>query len=103
LFYELNGQPRMIRIANADGEAAAARPRADDGNPGHVGAPIPGMVVQVAVQEGQHVDKGEALLSLEAMKMETSVAAPRAGTVTKIHVKAGETIAARDLLVELDE
>src|SRR5699024_1967598 len=62
LFYELNGQPRMIRIENADSEAVAARPQADAGNAAHVGAPIPGMVVQVAVQEGQRVEKNEALL-----------------------------------------
>ncbi|MDN5938344.1 MAG: pyruvate carboxylase subunit B, partial [Salinisphaera sp.] len=103
LFYQLNGQPRMIRIDNADSEAAAARPRADESNPAHIGAPIPGMVVQVAVQEGQRVAKNESLLSLEAMKMETGVAAPRAGTVTRVHVKTGETVAARDLLIELDD
>src|SRR5699024_9857390 len=102
LFYALNGQPRMIRITDADSPGAASRPKADDGNPTHVGAPIPGMVVQVAVQEGQRVEKNEALLSLEAMKMETGVAAPRTGTVSRIHVKAGETIAARDLLVEIE-
>jgi len=103
LFYELNGQPRMIRIENADSEAVAARPQADAGNAAHVGAPIPGMVVQVAVQEGQRVEKNEALLMLEAMKMETSVAAPHAATVARIHVKTGETVAARDLLIELAE
>src|SRR5699024_10555487 len=102
LFYELNGQPRMIRIDNAANESVAARPRADDGNANHVGAPIPGMVVQVAVQEGQRVEKNEALLSLEAMKMETGVAAPHAGTVTRVHVKTGETVAAHDLLIELE-
>src|SRR5699024_9859048 len=98
LFYELNGQPRMIRIANADSERAAARPRADDHSPGHSGAPIPGMGVQVAVQGGQRVEKNESRLSLEAMKRETGVAAPHAGTVTGVHVKAGENVAARDLL-----
>src|SRR5699024_5368254 len=103
LFYELNGQPRMSRIESADSEAVAARPQADAGSAAHVGAPIPGMVVQVAVQEGQRVEKNEALLMLEAMKMETSVAAPHAATVARIHVKTGETVAARDLLIELAE
>src|SRR5699024_1825738 len=103
LFYELNGQPRMNRIDDADSETAASRPQVDDSNPGHIGAPIPGMVVQVAVQEGEHVSKGDSLLSLEAMKMETGVAAPRNGTVARIHVSAGETVAARDLLFELED
>lgn len=103
LFYELNGQPRMIRIDDAASEAVAKRPQVNDSNPDHVGAPIPGMVVQVAVQEGQQVEKNEGLLSLEAMKMETGVAAPHSGTVTKVYVKAGETVAARDLLVEISD
>ncbi len=103
LFYELNGQPRMIRVAHEGSEAAASRPQADPDNPGHVGAPIPGMVVQVAVQEGQTVKKNESLLSLEAMKMETGVASPRDGKVIRIHVKSGETVAARDLLIEIGD
>ncbi len=103
LFYELNGQPRMIRVAHEGSEAAASRPQADPDNPGHVGAPIPGMVVQVAVQEGQAVKKNESLLSLEAMKMETGVASPRDGKVIRIHVKSGETVAARDLLIEIGD
>lgn len=103
LFYELNGQPRMIRIADSDAEDTAARPQADASNPDHVGAPIPGMVVQIAVKTGQHVDKGESLLSLEAMKMETSVAAPRSGTIKAVHVTTGETVAAHDLLVEMTD
>ena len=103
LFYELNGQPRMIRIAHAGSDAAAGHPQAEDGNASHVGAPIPGMVVRVAVQEGQAVKKNEPLLALEAMKMETGVAATRDATIAKIHVKPGMTVAARDLLIELED
>ena len=101
LFYELNGQPRTIRIPRAGSAAAAARPKADSSKAEHVGAPIPGMVSRVAVQTGQIVAKGEPLLTLEAMKMETVVRAQREGTVAVIHVAPGSVVEARDLLLEV--
>ncbi len=103
LFYELNGQPRMIRIPHADSDAAQGHPKVDPDNDNHIGAPIPGMVVRVAVQEGQAVKKNESLMSLEAMKMETGIAAPRDATIAKIHVNPGMTVAAKDLLIEFEE
>ncbi len=103
LFYELNGQPRTIRIPHAGSEAAQVRPQAEETDPDHVGAPIPGMVAQLKVKEGQQVEKNEPLVALEAMKMETNVAAPRDAKVSRIHVKAGETVAAKDLLIELSD
>lgn len=73
----------------------------EEGNPKHVGAPMPGMVVTVAVKVGQKVTKGDPLLSMEAMKMETMLTAERDATVHAIHVRTGETVNAKDLLVEL--
>jgi pyruvate carboxylase len=103
LFYEINGQPRMVRIPLADTSGAkAGRPKADAGNAAHIGAPMPGMVVRIAVQKGSHVVKGEPLLALEAMKMETVIAAPRAGVVKEIMVHAGLTVSARDLLLVIE-
>ncbi|MGH8506854.1 MAG: biotin/lipoyl-containing protein, partial [Stenotrophobium sp.] len=103
LFYELNGQPRMVRIPLADTSGAkAGRPKADAGNAAHIGAPMPGMVVRIAVQKGNHVVKGEPLLALEAMKMETVIAAPRAGVIKEILVHAGLTVSARDLLLVIE-
>lgn len=102
LFYDLNGQPRVVRVANADSEVAATRAKADSGQPGQVGAPIPGMVVQVSVREGESVQKNAPLLMLEAMKMETTVAAPCSGRVTRILVHTGDTVEAGDLVVEIE-
>jgi pyruvate carboxylase len=102
LFFELNGQGRQVRIPIAgSAKAQVEKPKADENNPDHVGAPMPGMVVRVAVQEGQPVKKGEALLSLEAMKMETVIGAPRDGRVKRVLVKAGTPVNARELLMEL--
>jgi pyruvate carboxylase len=102
LFFELNGQPRPVRIRKAGVESAeAARERAEAGNPAHVGAPMPGSIVMVSVTTGQPVAKGDPLVSIEAMKMETMLRAERDGLVTRVLVKPGDTIAAKDLLLEI--
>ncbi|HSG23667.1 MAG TPA: biotin/lipoyl-containing protein, partial [Azonexus sp.] len=102
VFFEINGQPRTVRVPKA-GLAGSVRskPKAEEGNIRHIGAPMPGMVVTVAVKIGQKVKKGDPLLSIEAMKMETMLTAEREATVHAIHVRSGETINAKDLLLEL--
>ena len=100
VFFELNGQPRTLRIDKAGARVAQTRAQADPANPGHVPAPMPGMVVTVSVRAGQPVRPGDPLVSIEAMKMETQVRAERDGVVRAVHVKGGETVSARDLLVE---
>ncbi len=103
VFFELNGQPRVIRVANRHVKATlAVRPKADPDNPDHVGAPMPGIVSSVAVAKGQSVKEGDLLLVVEAMKMETGLYAERAGSVKAVHVQAGGEIDAKDLLVELE-
>jgi pyruvate carboxylase len=102
LFYELNGQSRMIRVAHAGAAKTAERPKADETSPDQVGAPMPGMVVRIQVQAGQAVRKGEPLLALEAMKMETVIGAPRDGRIKTVLVAPGTTVNARDLLIVLD-
>jgi pyruvate carboxylase len=103
LFFELNGQSRMIRVPHAGAaRPASERAKAEEGNAAQLGAPMPGMVVRVAVQKGQSVAKGEPLLALEAMKMETVIAAPRDAVVKQIHVLPGITVNTRDLLIEFE-
>lgn len=103
VFFELNGQPRVIRVPNRAIKAkTAARPKAAEGNPAHVGAPMPGAVASVAVTAGQKVRPGDLLLTIEAMKMETGLHADREGTVKALHVHPGSQIEAKDLLIELE-
>ncbi|MDJ0628802.1 MAG: pyruvate carboxylase [Rhodobacter sp.] len=103
VFFELNGQPRVIRVADRKVKAAtAARPKAEAGNANHVGAPMPGVVATVAVQAGAAVAQGDLLLTIEAMKMETGLHAERDATVKAVHVTPGAQIDAKDLLVELE-
>ncbi|MBM2576975.1 pyruvate carboxylase [Jannaschia sp. Os4] len=102
VFFELNGQPRVIRVPDRSAAATTqARPKADPANEGHVGAPMPGVVASVAAQAGAEVKKGDLLLTIEAMKMETGLHAERDGTVAAVHVTPGSQVDAKDLLVEL--
>ncbi len=104
VFFELNGQPRTVRVRKA-GVAAQTpqRPKAEAANPAHVAAPMPGMVVTVAVRAGQAVKAGDPLISIEAMKMESQIRADRDATVKSVLVKPGDTIAAHDLLLEFNQ
>jgi pyruvate carboxylase len=103
VFFELNGQPRVVRVPDRKVKAATkAQPKAVEGNPAHVGAPMPGAIAAVAVSAGQKVKPGDLLLTIEAMKMETGMYADRAATVKAVHVQPGAQIDAKDLLVEFD-
>ena len=103
VFFELNGQPRVIRIADRRANAVvAARPKAEAGNPSHVGAPMPGVVASVAIQAGARVTAGDLLLTIEAMKMETGIHAERDAVVKALHAVPGGQIDAKDLLVEFE-
>jgi pyruvate carboxylase len=103
VFFELNGQPRSIRVPNRKlAGSAVTRPKADASNPGHVGAPMPGVVASVGISTGQAVKQGDLLLTIEAMKMETGIHADRDGTIKAVHIGAGQQIDAKDLLVEIE-
>ena len=102
-FFELNGQPRSVRVPNRKATGVAAvRPKADANDPSHVGAPMPGVVASVAAKAGQKVQHGDLLLTIEAMKMETGIHADRDGTIKAVHVGIGAQIDAMDLLVEIE-
>ncbi len=101
VFFELNGQPRSVKVRDRSAaQTVEQHPKADPANPDHVAAPMPGMVSTVAVREGQAVRSGDVLLTIEAMKMETSILAERDATVARIHAPVGAQIDAKDLLLE---
>ena len=103
VFFELNGQPRTIRVMNrAAASEKVSRPKAEAGNANHIGAPMPGVVATVAAQTGVEVKEGDLLLTIEAMKMETGIHAERDAVVKAVHVNAGGQIDAKDLLIELE-
>nr|WP_208764131.1 pyruvate carboxylase [Bradyrhizobium macuxiense] len=102
LFFELNGQPRIITVPDrAAGAAVKARRKAESGNTAHIVAPMPGVVATVNVVKDQEVVAGDVLLTLEAMKMETVLHAPHDGAVTELLVGPGAQVDSKDLLLEL--
>lgn len=102
LFFELNGQPRVITVPDRAAAAAVkARRKAESGNPAHIAAPMPGVVSTVNVVRDQEVKTGDVLLTLEAMKMETMLHAPHDGTVAELFVGPGAQVDPKDLLVDL--
>ncbi|WP_299952957.1 pyruvate carboxylase [uncultured Roseobacter sp.] len=103
VFFELNGQPRVIRVPNRLVKASTVqRPKAEAGNANHIGAPMPGVVASVAASVGGKVKAGDLLLTIEAMKMETGIHAERDAVIKAVHVTPGGQIDAKDLLVELE-
>jgi len=102
VFFELNGQPREVSIRDRKLEVKEeAKPKADPAQPGQIGAPIPGVVSTVAVELNQAIKRGDRLLVLEAMKMQSTVYAPVSGTVKQLLVQPGQHVEAKDLLLEI--
>ena len=103
VFFELNGQPRIIRVPNRLIKSqTASNPKAEEGNNAHVGAPMPGVIAGVTVSKGQSVNEGDLLLTIEAMKMETGLHAERDAVIKVVHVSTGSQIDAKDLLIEFE-
>jgi pyruvate carboxylase len=100
VFFELNGQPRdeTVRDTSLE-EAVARRAKADAGDVKQVGAPMPGMVVNVLVKAGDTVEKGRKLLTMEAMKMETTLQAERDGQIAEVLVRPGDQVDTGDLVI----
>ncbi len=101
VFFELNGQPRVIRVKDRSKSIGEKKRVADAANPYHISAPMAGIIVSIAVKPGQIVKKGDLLINIEAMKMETGIHAGQNGKVKQIFVTLGEQISAKDLLIEL--
>lgn len=104
VFFELNGQPRVIRVPNRLIKSqTASRPKAEDGNVNHIGAPMPGVVSSITAVEGQKINKNDLLLTIEAMKMESGIHAERSATIKAVHAQVGSQIDAKDLLIEMED
>lgn len=100
VFFELNGQPREVEVIDQSLDNAPAQAiKADPSDSSHVAASMPGMVIGVAVETGAEVKKGDKLVALEAMKMETTITAESDGKVEEVMVKSGSQVEAGDLLL----
>jgi pyruvate carboxylase len=100
--FELNGMTREAFIADKKvTPQTKTRPKADLADALQIGAPIPGLVTSIAVTVGQKVAKGDRLMMMEAMKMQTTVTAPVDGVVAELLCVVGETVESKDLLARL--
>lgn len=100
--FELNGVTRQTSVADKSVQATTkSREKADPSNPHQIGAPIPGMVTSIACSVGTKVAKGDKLLTLEAMKMYTTINSPTDGVVEEVLAAVGDTVESKDLLVRL--
>ena len=103
VFFELNGQPREVTVLDKSLEPEGIqRPKADPADPLQVAAPMPGLVVAVAVQAGDPVVRGQKLLTMEAMKMETTLYAEQDGRVAQVLTKSGIQVETGELLLRLE-
>ena len=79
-----------------------AKIKAEDGNTNHVGSPLPGQIAKIFVSEGAKIIKGDKVLVIEAMKMETIITAEKSGTIKKLYISSGENVETKDLLIEIN-
>jgi pyruvate carboxylase len=100
VFFELNGQPRDVTVEdNSIEDVVSRRMKANPDDPNQIGAPMPGMVVNVAVKSGDDIAQGQKLLTMEAMKMETTIYAERDGRIAEILVSPGSQVDTGDLVI----
>ena len=103
VFFELNGQPRDVVILDKSAEPeSAGNVKADPSDAKQIAAQMPGMVVAVAVEPGTKVSKGQKLLTIEAMKLETTVNSESSGVVSEVLVKFGSQVETGDLLMRME-
>ncbi|MBP1729354.1 MAG: pyruvate carboxylase, partial [Deltaproteobacteria bacterium] len=100
VYFELNGNARSVVVRDQSAQTdEVVREKADKGNPAHIGAPMPGKVLKVAVKVGDEVKAGDVLLVTEAMKMETNIKAKADGRIADVKFKEGGKVEKGDLVI----
>lgn len=100
LVFELNGSMRQIRVLDEKLEVKSDRRlKAEKNNPRHLGSSIPGVIGSLLVKEGDRVTENMPLLTIEAMKMETTLVSRVNGSIDQIYIKEGDSVNQEDLLV----
>ncbi len=103
IFFKVNGQTRNTQILDKSlNIEKITNQKANPDDPKEIGAPLQGMLSTIKVKKGQEVKKNDPLFIIEAMKMETNVAATESGTVKKIVLKAGSMVNADDLVLVME-
>jgi len=101
VWFEVNGESRAVAVEDKSAAIETVKREKATADPGSVGAPMSGVVVEVRVREGQEVKKGDVLCVQSAMKMESAVSAPVSGHVKRVLIKEGDSLNQGDLIAEL--
>ena len=101
VLFELNFGPRSVCVKDHSADVEEVHHDKATSDPGSVGSPLAGVVVDVKVKEGDAVKRGDALFVMSAMKMETIVSAPIDGKVSRLAVKLNDSLSQNDLLCEI--
>ncbi|PIB35491.1 pyruvate carboxylase [Reichenbachiella sp. 5M10] len=101
VYFELNGQTRMIRVLDQNQTAAKPINKKAEGDL-EIGAPIPGKLVEIKVKAGDRVKDNDPLFVIEAMKMETTITATETGVVKKVYLSAGDLVESNDIVIEFE-
>ena len=103
VFFELNGQPRTVKVSNKHMVANIEKhQKADEANPNLVPAPMPRMIASIAVTQGKQVEAGDLLVTIEAMKMEIAICAVQSEIIACVVAGAGTQVDAKDLILEFE-
>ena len=92
VWFEVNGEVRAVSVEDKHSAVETVSREKATNDPGSLGAPMSGVVVEVRVKEGQEVKKGDPVCVLSAMKMESAVTAPVSGHVKRVVVQEGERL-----------
>ncbi|KAF8449120.1 hypothetical protein L210DRAFT_3609542 [Boletus edulis BED1] len=101
VWFEVNGEVRAVSVEDKNSAVETVSREKATSDPGSVGAPMSGVVVEVRVKEDQEIKKGDPLCVLSAMKMESAVTAPVSGHIKRVVVNEGDSINQGDLTVEI--
>ena len=103
VFFELNGQPQTVIVRDNNlSHEIHQNEKADPADSSQLAAPMPGLIVAVEVSVGEHVKRGDTVVVLEAMKMQSSIPAEQSGIIKRVVVSANHVVDTGDLLVEIE-
>ena len=103
VFFEINGQPRTIEVEDkVFSKNINKKIKVTDGSLNLIGSPLPGQIAKIYIKTGDKIIKGENLLVIEAMKMETTVTADKSAKIKSLYVETGDNVETKDLLIELE-
>ncbi|GAA6036934.1 hypothetical protein JCM8097_006362 [Rhodosporidiobolus ruineniae] len=99
--FELNGEARLVQVEDRSAAVEVVRRERATKEPGSVGSPMSGVILEVRVKEGQEVKAGDPLATISAMKMESNVSSPVSGKVKRVVVSANDSLSQGDLIAEI--